>query len=71
METMRSQMPQRGLIGVASHFRSTYGRLLPTGRKNGWYETAKRMRAFRYATSRRISRVPKGTPITNGHYTSH
>ena len=30
--------PHRGLIGIASHF-------------NGWYETAGKTRAFRYATT--------------------
>ena len=51
MLTSRKSKPQRGLIGVASHF-------------NGWYKTAMNMRAFRYATSNPY-RVPKGThPLT-------
>ena len=62
METKRSQ-PRRGVIEVASHFRSA----LPLGlSKNGWYSEVQGGRAFRYATRHLLLRT-YGMPATH-HY---
>ncbi len=44
--------PQRGLIRLASHL-------------NGWYQMAMKMRAFRYATLKNLSRTYGTHPLTN------
>ena len=57
--------PHRGLIGVASHFRSAL--CDASHLKNGWYAMTRDTRAFRYATTNpyRVptARIPFATPL--------
>ena len=57
MPTSCNAKPQRGVTMVASRF-------------NGWYKAARKKRAFRYATSKSLSRT-YGTLSVNILITSH